>query len=119
MNTLHILKIALSNLKEFSKGDITEESFNKAIAELKAILYQLRSEITREEQKTQLDEIIYFRVVSQHSNIEQLFIQFFDRKRGHTWNKKGKFIHDLDHLELKLGGLIYKIEHENSYYRLK
>lgn len=116
MGTLEILKNVLINIREFSNADIDEENFQRTIGELKATLHQLRTTITDELQLIQIDAIIRFNVTSQKHPIERFFIRHLAPSKygwlGLGWSKKGKYVYDLDQLELKVGGLIYKIEQE-------
>ena len=116
MGTLEILRHALNNIQEFSKTEIEEESFRKIIGELKATMFKIRDRITDENLLFQLDEIIDFQIVSQKTSFDQKWDKLFSRHKYkrpfNSWDKKGKYLYDLDQIELKLGGLIYKIEHE-------
>ena len=116
METLSILEHTLANIKEFANTDISEESFQKTIGELKATMHQLRARIPGREQLSQLEDIIHFKVMSQRSHLEQALTRSLASNKygrwGLGWNRKGKYVYDLDQLELKLEGLIYKIEKE-------
>jgi hypothetical protein len=115
MKTSVILINALNNLKECANGEITEELFQRNVAELRAILHQLKGQLMAKEHSEQLDDILNYKVISQREPLERFFIRYFGTLAKHTWpvsnwNKKGKYVNDLDNLELKMGGLIYKIE---------
>lgn len=116
METLSILEHTLSNIKEFSNADISEESFQKTIGELKATMHQLRGRIPAQQRLSQVEDIIHFKVMSQHSHFEQILIRYLAPNKygrwGLGWNRKGKYVYDLDQLELKLEALIYKIKNE-------
>ncbi|WP_424963807.1 hypothetical protein [Ekhidna sp.] len=117
MQTPEILKNALSNIRKVSQAEITEDNFQRNIAELKAILFQLKDSFSTTEQLNQAEDIISYRVISQREPLERFFIRHFGTLNKHTWpimnwNKKGKYVYDLDIIELKLAGLIHKIEQE-------
>jgi len=115
MNTLETLKNALAILQTFSKSEISEEDFQKHIAELKAILFQLKDSLTTTEQQNQVEDILSYQVLSQRTPLERFFIRYFGSMDQHRspiapWKIKGKYLYDLDAIELKLAGLIYKLE---------
>jgi hypothetical protein len=114
MQTSEILLSALKNIKDFAKTDINEESFKKNVAELKAVLHNLKKSISSSELEQKVESIIKYRVVSQRHPIEQFFFRYFGSQNNHTWpynnwNKKGKYLYDLEILEIKLSGLIHQV----------
>lgn len=74
--------------------------------------------VNNEEQLKQLETIERFRTLDQRSFLEQAFIRFLslDRYKWFVvdWHKKGRYVYDLDRLELKIRGLIYKIKHSEE-----
>jgi hypothetical protein len=99
------------------QSNLDEGSFQKSIAELKSFLYKIKKELDTEEQRIQAEQIIQYRVMSQRTAIERFLLRHFLGSRkfgffGSTWKTKGIYLFDLERIELKLGGLIYKIEED-------
>ncbi|MFT6054694.1 MAG: hypothetical protein ACJASP_001588 [Roseivirga sp.] len=115
MNSLkQKIKVLQTTLIGLTNREITDADFQGFIAQAKAIATELRLAFHSKEEQNQLDSIIRFRTVDKSSFPERKFMQYLaiDRYKwlGSDWNKKGKYIYDLDQISLKLSGLIYKIE---------
>lgn len=112
------LQTVLDELRTFSNKEISATEFNNFVQQVKKTTSNLRTELNDQDQVNQLDSIIHFRTLDQLTSIERTVIRFLapDKYRWAElgWNKKGKYIYDLDQLELKLGGLIYKLEQGNQ-----
>lgn len=116
-----ILRIRLDSLRSLrSKGleskSFPKEEFLKFIEETRLEALTIIVKIENSPLKDQIKSIAEFQAVIEMDPFLGYFVRFLPDKHSNehfNWNKKGKYAYDLNQLELKLQGAIFKIENNS------
>ena len=115
MNIQHLEKL-ISQLVVIRAGDIDPAVFLDFVKNVKSSMSSIKHQLKDQEQLNQAEEIINYKTIDQLSFIGQNFVRYLSPDKYKWailgWNRKGKYVYDLDQLELKLEGLKYKLEHQ-------
>lgn len=113
-NSKTILNELIEDLQTFSKGEIDDYSFKTLINKIKKEAKKINDELGDTELIDIVRSIVDFKTIDEFSAVGQILIRVFAPTRYGAlvlgWNKKGKYVYDLDQLELKLRGLLFRLE---------
>lgn len=106
----------LNHLKSqgISSREVSSHDFEEFISKMKSEITGLEEHISHRDLNHQLQSLINFKTIGELEPFRRVLIRFFAPsqygKLGLDWTRRGKFIFDLDQIELKLRGAIYKID---------